>query len=136
LLGADTTGHNVFFSSSDQLVPADTDTQVDIYDARVCEPEKGNPCIAPESSPLPPCLGEACHGIPAATPALLAPGTASFNGEGNKAPEPPPKQVTKKRVVKCKRGFVKSRQGKCVKKKKPGKSRKSARKASNDRRGR
>jgi hypothetical protein len=86
LLGADGTGANVFFTTADQLVPADTDTQVDIYDARICEPENGNPCIAPAPPPLPPCLGESCHGTPAATPSLPSPGTVSFNGEGNIAP--------------------------------------------------
>jgi hypothetical protein len=80
LIGSDASGDNVFFRTADQLAPADTDTEVDIYDARVCEPEG---CIAEPTPPLPPCLGEQCHGIPAATPSLLAPGTASFNGEGN-----------------------------------------------------
>ena len=43
LLGSDAEGDNVFFMTADQLVPEDTDTQVDIYDARVCEPEHGTP---------------------------------------------------------------------------------------------
>jgi hypothetical protein len=88
LLGTDTTGTNVFFTSSDQLVPADTDTQTDIYDARICT--TAAPCVAPAQPPLPPCGGEACHGIPAATPSQLAPGSASFNGPGDIAPSPPP----------------------------------------------
>jgi len=86
LVGSDATGDNVFFTTADQLLPADTDTEVDVYDARVCEPS--SPCVAEPTPPLPPCLGEQCHGIPAATPSLLAPGTASFNGEGNLAPTP------------------------------------------------
>jgi hypothetical protein len=88
LLGSDASGHNVFFTTSDQLVPADTDTNLDIYDARICEPgaTPANPCIAPEPPALPPCDGENCHGIPSATPSLLAPGTASFDGEGNLTP--------------------------------------------------
>jgi hypothetical protein len=96
LLGADTSGANVFFMTADRLVPADTDTQVDIYDARVCEPAAGDPCVAPEPVGLPPCLGEACHGIPAVTPSLLAPGSATFDGEGNLAPPPPPPVVKAK----------------------------------------
>jgi hypothetical protein len=119
LLGTDGTGANVFFMTADQLVPADTDTQVDIYDARVCAPAGGDPCIQPAGSALPPCGGEACHGIPAATPSLLAPGTASFNGAGNVAPASPvSKKATKKKAVKCRKGFVKNRRGKCVKKSK------------------
>jgi hypothetical protein len=94
LLGTDATGANVFFTTADRLVSKDTDTQVDTYDARTCEPENGNPCITEPPSPLPPCGGEACHGIPAATPSGLTPGTASFNGEGNITPPPPPKGKT------------------------------------------
>ena len=86
LLGTDPSGHDVFFTTADQLVPKDTDTQLDIYDARVCEPENGNPCIQ-EPPPAPaPCDGENCHGIPEATPSLIAPGSASFNGVGNVSP--------------------------------------------------
>ena len=48
----------MFFMTADQLVPEDTDTQVDIYDARICEPENGNPCITEPPPPLPPCGGE------------------------------------------------------------------------------
>ncbi len=101
LIGSDATGDNVFFTTADQLVPADTDTEVNVYDARVCEPAAGNPCIAESTPPLPPCLGEQCHGIPAATPSLLAPGTASFNGEGNIAPAPAKPAV--KKTLKCKK---------------------------------
>ena len=97
LLGSDGTGANVFFSTADQLVPKDTDTQLDYYDARICEPE--SPCISGPPPALPPCEGESCHGIPAATLSLLAPGTASFNGEGNISPPPPavvkPKSLTR-----------------------------------------
>ena len=46
LLGSDGTGANVFFSTADQLVPKDTDTQLDYYDARICAPVNGNPCAA------------------------------------------------------------------------------------------
>jgi hypothetical protein len=83
LIGSDATGHNVFFETAAQLVPSDTDTQEDIYDARICEAEHNNPCISEPPPPVAPCDGENCHGIPAATPSLLTPGSASFNGEGN-----------------------------------------------------
>jgi hypothetical protein len=86
LLGTDAAGANVFFMTADQLAAADSDTQTDIYDARICEPEDGNPCLQPAASSLPPCGGEDCHGIPAATPAVLAPGSASFDGQGNITP--------------------------------------------------
>jgi hypothetical protein len=82
LLGADRTGSNVFFTTVDRLVSSDTDTQLDIYDARVCEPEHGNPCIQ-QTSTSPPCLGEACHGIPPATPGEPGGGSATLNAAGN-----------------------------------------------------
>jgi hypothetical protein len=127
LFGADVTGSNVFFTTADQLVPADTDTQVDIYDARVCTASE--PC--PEPPPLAsPCNEEACHGIPAAAPSLLTPGSATFNGQGN-IPPITPKKVTKK-AVKCKKNFVKNKKDKCVKR--PKKKAKPAKKATNDRR--
>ncbi len=126
LLGSDASGHNVFFETADQLVPRDTDTQVDIYDARICEPASGNPCITEPPPALPPCGGEQCHGIPEPTPSLLAPGTATFNGEGNVASSPPPPtpNVTKK-TVKCKRNFTK-KHNKCIRDKKRNKARKSS----------
>ena len=132
LLGSDSSGHNVFFETSDRLVSKDTDTQVDIYDARICEPQAGDPCITEPPPPLPPCGGEQCHGIPEPTPSLLAPGTATFNGEGNTAPSPPTPKVTKK-AVRCKKGFVKNKKNKCVRKK-SNKAKKSARKSSTNRR--
>jgi hypothetical protein len=133
LMGTDATGSNVFFTTADRLVPRDTDTQLDVYDARVCEPENGNPCITEPPPALPPCDGENCHGIPEPTPSLLAPGSASFNGEGNvasSAAPPPAKKVTKK-AAKCHRGFVKNKKNRCVKKK----SRKQSKQAKKTNRG-
>ena len=130
LLGADATGHNVFFMTADQLVPKDTDTQVDIYDARICEPEHGNPCIAESPPPLPLCLGEACHGIPPERSPLLTGGSATLNGKGNLTPTPAVvKKTTTKKVTKCKKGFAKNKKGKCVHKKKSKKAKKSTRRA-------
>jgi hypothetical protein len=113
LVGSDATGANVFFTTADRLVAQDTDTQLDYYDARICS--AGDPCIRQPPPPLPPCLGEACHGTPAATPSLLTPGSSSFNGEGNISSTPlsAKKKVTKK-AVKCAKGKKRSH-GKCVK---------------------
>jgi hypothetical protein len=145
LLGADASGANVFFTTADRLVPQDTDTQVDIYDARVCEPEQGNPCITEPPRRLPPCGGEACHGIPAATPSNLTPGTASFNGEGNVTPPPPSAakpltnaQKLAKALKACRTKHNKHKRAACEKqaRKKYGatKAKKSAKRASHDRR--
>jgi hypothetical protein len=83
LAGTDASGGDVFFTTSDSLVQVDTDTEMDVYDARVCEPERGNPCVTGAPSVLPPCLGEACHGVPPAAPSVPEPGSASFKGPDN-----------------------------------------------------
>jgi hypothetical protein len=104
LLGSDATGANVFFSTADKLVSRDTDTQLDYYDARICTAEER--CIEPPPPPLPPCAGEACHGIPATQPLLPNSPTVTFNGQGNVLGSPaktgPRKVVRKarKKVVK------------------------------------
>ncbi len=63
LLGSDPSGGDVFFTTVNSLLPQDTDTQQDIYDARV---EGGFPAPVPPSS----CFGEACQGPPSPPPPL------------------------------------------------------------------
>jgi hypothetical protein len=92
LIGSDATGANVFFGTADRLVERDTDTQLDVYDARICT--TGDPCIAPPQPPPPPCLGETCHGTPAVTP-------ATFSGAGNLSP-PAPTSVKRKTAAQIK----------------------------------
>jgi DNA-binding beta-propeller fold protein YncE len=118
LLGSDRTGANVFFSTADQLVPQDTDTQRDYYDARICT--AASPCIPPTAPPLPPCLGEACHGTPAAAPARLAPASASFSGEGNLPAVAGPRVTTPRKAGRlaealrtCRRGHNHRRRAAC-----------------------
>jgi hypothetical protein len=125
LLGTDASGRNVFFQTADQLVRKDTDTQIDIYDARICEAD--SPCISEPPPPSEPCDGENCHGIPEATPSLITPGSASFNGQGNTAPAPvKPAVKPKAKVVKCKKNYVKNKKGLCTRKKKTKKSKKAS----------
>jgi hypothetical protein len=83
LLGSDASGANVFFTTADSLVAGDGDTQLDVYDARICT--AGEPCIRSSVTPAG-CLGEGCHGVPAGAPSLPAAGSASFAGAGNLAP--------------------------------------------------
>jgi Tol biopolymer transport system component len=130
LIGSDASGHDVFFTTVGQLVPKDTDTEADIYDARICEPENGNPCIAEPASALPPCLGEACHGIPPAPPSALTPGSASFNGPGNLTAAPP---VVTKKTVRCKKP-KKLSHGRCIKQKPKRKKTKAKKSAHTNRR--
>jgi DNA-binding beta-propeller fold protein YncE len=86
LLGADRSGANVFFSTVDQLVPQDSDTELDYYDARVCT--AADPCITPPAQQTP-CSSLACQATAPAAPALLTAASVSFSGPGNASPGAP-----------------------------------------------
>jgi hypothetical protein len=75
---ASANGSDVFFLTAQKLTGWDTDTLIDLYDARVDSE-------LPESSPPPvPCDGDACQGVPSAVPSF---NTASgFTGLGNQHP--------------------------------------------------
>jgi hypothetical protein len=110
----DASGGDVFFDSPLSLVPQDTDSQIDIYDARV---DGGFP------GPVSPveCEGPACSGTSLAPPPLTASGSASVTGSGNLAPPPVVTPVVKPKPkpksAKCKKGYAKNKKGKCVKQK-------------------
>jgi hypothetical protein len=118
LAGADPSGDDVFFFTSDSLVPGDGNTQQDLYDARV---GGGFPTPAQAGD-----CGEACQGALAGAPAL-----APFGGSAMQAAEaeaPPPVSAL---------GTTKPK-AKTVKRSKPKKKRKArARRAASgvDRRG-
>jgi DNA-binding beta-propeller fold protein YncE len=97
LLGADASGENVFFTTTSQLVPSDTDTALDYYDARI------NGGFAKPAAPQICLTADACHGQGTEAGPQPSPATPGFNGPGNL------------HETKCKKGFVKKR-GKCVKK--------------------
>ncbi len=75
LISTDSSGGDVLFTTADRLVGQDTDTDIDIYDARV---DGGFP--APAVSPS--CSGDACQGALSAAPTLLSPGS-EFQAGGN-----------------------------------------------------
>jgi hypothetical protein len=81
LLGTDASGANVFFQTADQLVPQDTDTQLDIYDAHICT--TATPCIKPPPPSTPPCQGDACKGPLSGAPPAPTAASVSFSGPGN-----------------------------------------------------
>jgi len=115
LIGTSENGSDVFFSTTDNLVPQDTDTQVDFYDARS---DGGFP--APSTARA--CEGESCEGPLGVAPVFEAPSSVTFSGNGNVAPRPPTTTtVSKKMVVKCRKGEKQSH-GKCVKAKKKQKA--------------
>ncbi len=105
-------GDDVFFRSSQQLVPQDNqEGQIVIYDARV---DGG----FPEPSAPPACTtADACRAPVSSQPSIYgAPASQTFSGAGNLAPpENLPKAKPKAKPVKCRRGFAKKK-GKCVKK--------------------
>jgi hypothetical protein len=79
LVGVSATGRDVLFTTGDALVPQDTDTQLDIYDARI---GGGFPASTPPGR----CEPEACQGSAASPPLFTAPSSATFFGSGNVTP--------------------------------------------------
>jgi hypothetical protein len=125
-LDADPSGGNVFIATADQLVPSDLDQKVDVYDVRV---GGGFPV-----TPAPPVCANAdsCKSPETPQPGVFgAPASATFAGPGNPSPAPPPPPAVVKPKPKpktCKKGDVKNKKGKCIRKKhkKSKKAKKSA----------
>jgi hypothetical protein len=116
-------GRDIFFLTSEGLLPQDTDGLLDVYDARI----GGGFPAAPVSAGG--CSGDDCQGPPSVPSLLGAPASATFSGLGNPTAAVPTPAVTPKSTSKppaCRKGYTK-RRGKCVKKRK-------AKKASNKRR--
>jgi DNA-binding beta-propeller fold protein YncE len=85
-LEATLSGNDVFFVSSAQLVPQDTETGRALYDARVCT--AASPCLAPPSAPSGPCGStEACRPAqPAEQMPAQALASTTTSGPENLAP--------------------------------------------------
>jgi hypothetical protein len=81
-LEASESGNDVFFLTTEKLLPQDTDIAYDIYDAHACTSQ--SPCAA-SPVPSPPCItADACRAAPAPQPAVFgAPASATFSGAGN-----------------------------------------------------
>jgi DNA-binding beta-propeller fold protein YncE len=101
LLAVDQSGKNVFFTTRESLLVADSDELLDLYDAR----EDGGIPSETETQ-RPECQGESCQ--PAlAGPNDTSPASSTFKGAGNVSESSRPKA--------CPRGKVR-RHGKCVRK--------------------
>jgi hypothetical protein len=125
-LDASSTGNDVFIATADQLVPADQDTRVDVYDVRV---GGGFPVSVPAAA----CdNSDSCKPPTSQQPSVFgAPASATFSGAGNIVPSPSAlvKPKPKAKPARCMKRFVK-KHNRCVKKKR----RKKAHKASDGRR--
>ncbi len=91
-LEATPSGNDVFLLTEAQLLPQDTDTAFDVYDARVCT--GASPCLTPPT-PAPPGCGDAsaCRPAQPAQPLPGGPsGTATFAGPGSPVASPPKQQ--------------------------------------------
>lgn len=111
-LDAGANGHDVFLLTRQPLAGWDVDENYDLYDARI---DGG----FPEPPPAPPaCTADACRPASSAPPSSALLGSSLFHGAGN------PRVVVsaaKRRVVHCRRGFVKKRvrrKVRCVRKRK------------------
>jgi hypothetical protein len=116
-LAMDEDGDNVFFTSRDQLVPADADTLIDLYDARV------GGGFASKSQLPPPGCGEACEPSSGSTQPEQTPSSPGFNGSGNV------------KTPKCKKEGQVKKNGRCVKRPKHSKNQKHKAKRADDKRG-
>jgi hypothetical protein len=74
---ASPSGNDMFFATGARLVGQDTDSHIDLYDARV-----GGGFPRPAAAPVP-CEGEACRGSGSAVAGVASAATPGFSGPGN-----------------------------------------------------
>ncbi len=104
LIGTDPSGDDLFFTTEDRLVGQDTDTSIDVYDARI---DGGFPAPA-----IPPsCSGDACQGQLSSAPTLLSPGS-EFQAGGNPPLAGEPAPLPKKKPKAAKKSKKRKRAGK------------------------
>jgi hypothetical protein len=82
LSGVGGEGRDVFILTADRLVKIDTDSALDLYDARV----GGGFASQNQEPPVPPCKGEDCRGLPPVPPAPPPGGSETTFGPGSPKP--------------------------------------------------
>ena len=83
-LDASETGNDVFFLTAGKLTSSDTDTGMDVYDARVCQAEGAEPCPQPAAPTPVPCNEESTCKPPAhGQESYETPSSAMVTGSGN-----------------------------------------------------
>jgi hypothetical protein len=100
-LDATPSGSDVFFTTAQKLLPRDTESTYNIYDARV----DGGFLEPP--SPAPPCESE-CRGSAGTSPVFSAPSSTTFTGSDNipkakTSTKPKPRTAKQKREAKLRR---------------------------------
>ncbi|HTA96444.1 MAG TPA: hypothetical protein VK730_02245 [Solirubrobacteraceae bacterium] len=95
LIGTDASGGDVFFTTADQLVGQDTDSNADVYDARINGGFPG-PVVPPS------CSGDACQGPLSAAPTLLTAGSELQAGSAPLQSAPAPTATKPKPKAKVK----------------------------------
>jgi hypothetical protein len=95
-MDASTDGTNAFFVTRQRLVGWDTDSNNDLYDARV---GGGFPEPTPAS---PPCQGDTCRSLLSAIPSASVPGSSTFHERSRPA-------AHRHRPLHCRRGFTRKR---------------------------
>ena len=120
-------GDDVFFITEAKLAAdATLGHSYAVYDAHVCGGE-GVPCVSEPVSPPPCSSGDSCKPAPSPQPEIFGPApSATFSGAGNVTPIPPVtvKKITKKKPVKCGKGFTKEK-NRCVKNRKSKRAKKA-----------
>jgi hypothetical protein len=113
-LDASASGDDVFFATSERLVPTDADELVDVYDARV---DGGFPAPVLQA---PTCEAGACQGASAQAPPLVSPISATFIGVGNlpapatAKPRPTDAQLLARALASCRRLHSRRRRASCM----------------------
>jgi hypothetical protein len=74
LIGASTSGDDVFITTRGKLVPEDENENIDVYDIRAG-------AVPPPVSSR--CTGSGCQGVPATPPVFATPPSVTYNGVGN-----------------------------------------------------
>jgi hypothetical protein len=77
LIGASTSGDDVFITTRGKLLAEDENENIDIYDVRV---GAVNPPAPPQ------CTGSGCQGLPSTPPIFATPPSLTYNGVGNFEP--------------------------------------------------
>ena len=93
LIGASTSGNDVFITTRGKLVPEDENENTDVYDVRA-------DAAAPPTPPR--CTGSGCQGVPSTPPIFATPPSVTYNGVGNfKAPAPAKVSVKPKSLTRA-----------------------------------